>query len=93
METQQTDDDETSTAGNKRSDVNTFFWLHFLLRPFLFSLYVWIHLDAAEGGGHFGRPLLAREFVGPDPSPVVRSLRRRALGGPPLGCFVLAFLQ
>lgn len=73
----------------RRSDVNTFFWLHFLLRPFLFSLYVWIHLDAAEGGGLFGRPLLAREFVGPNSS----LAGRRALGGPPLGCFVLAFLQ
>lgn len=73
----------------RRSDVNTFFRLRFLLRPFLFRLYVWVHLDAAEGGGHFGRPLLAREFVGPGPSPVVR----RALGGPPLGCLVLAFLQ
>lgn len=74
--------------------MNTLFWLHFLLRLFLFSLYIWIHLDATEGGVNLGRPLLAREFLGrPDPSLIAFSLGGRALAGPPFGSFVLTFLQ
>lgn len=77
-----------------QSDVNTFFWLHFLLRLVLFSIYIWIHLDATEGGVNLGRPLLVREFLGrPDPSLMAFSLGGWALAEPPFGSFVLTFLQ
>lgn len=58
--------------------------LGFLLRLFLLRLCVWIHPDAAEGGGvSLGRP---RPLLACSPW-------RRALAPPPSGCFLLAFLQ
>lgn len=78
----------------RQSDVNTLFWPHFLLRLVLFSLYIWIHLDATEGGVNLGRLLMAREFLErPDPSLMAFSVGERALAGPPFGSFFLTFLQ
>lgn len=78
----------------RQSDVNTLYMLHFLLRMVLFSLYIWIHLDATERGVNLGCPLLVREFIGrPNPSLMAFSLGGRALAGPPFGSFVLTFLQ